>query len=98
MPITEPEKKQINQKTIEITSADKILVKMDIEMNGFLERYNVALQNQTFATKKPVMKYVVPSITKNNDQVANTFEAIKSNETWIKKVFGKFFNLFSSDK
>ncbi|MDO8579474.1 MAG: DNA gyrase modulator, partial [bacterium] len=82
--------------TNETKKAEEIIIEMDISMDNFIEKYNIALQNQKFqareesrskATNESLMVYNDKNLGEN--QLAGVAVALKPRETWIKKVFSK---------
>ena len=80
----------------ETRETKEIIIKMDISMDNFIEKYNIALQNQkSQAREKSRNKTTNESLMVYNDknidegQMAGAIVALKSRETWIKKVFSK---------
>lgn len=74
----------------------EVIVKMDISVNDFIERYNIALQNQKFAAKEesknksgnePLMVY--NDKNGSESQTAGAIIALKPREIWLKKIFSK---------
>lgn len=85
----------------EAEGTGEIIVKMDISMDDFMERYDIALQNQkSMARGEAKNKIINKSLAVYNDknpgesQVAGASAALKPRETWMKKVFSKISYFF----
>ena len=82
--------------TDEVKETKEIIVKMDISMNDFIEKYNIALQNQKFMAKEESKNkseneslMVYNDKNRSESQAAGAIIALKPRETWLKKMFSK---------
>jgi len=92
--ITELAVKQETVEKVEATKTDSIVVSMNIEMDSFLKKYEVALHNQKININNYQKEKTKPVFVVPQSQISNVVNAVKPNEAWLGKTFSKILNIF----
>lgn len=89
--LTEKEKKQADE-------TKEMIVKMDMNMDKFLENYKIALENQKLAGERKQKTVTATEIKKeialepSRNQVAGVADAIEAEKNWFKRLLTRLSN------
>ncbi|MEK7607609.1 MAG: hypothetical protein AAB484_01620 [Patescibacteria group bacterium] len=79
--------------TVKNLKPKEVMVVMDISVENFIKKYQIALQNQKYSTKK-----VESEVKLSENQLAGIAIAVEKNPTIINKIFNKFLKFIGFKK